>query len=223
VLAPYFVFASSAAEKSPEAVIQLFYKALREGKYEIAQQNLSRKSQEYIKNITETVDYEMARKNADLYSKAMEEGKEAEALGYLSRAVQSLPRQKPKVKDPAKVWAAIADKHTKNGTLQTVEVSEITTFATPYLGQEAKMCSVMTRFADGSVQKLRIVLVKEGGAWKIFWAGKLEMEQAFFQNFLQVGLPFPRQPLGLGDLCGSHQLGYIVTVFPGEFVTLRCS
>ena len=186
VLAPCFVLASSAAEKSPKAVIQLFYKALREGKYEIAQQNLSRESQEYIKNITEPVDYEMARKYADLYSKAMEEGKEAEALEYLSRAVQSLPRQKPKVIDPAKVWAAMADKHTKNGTLQTVEVSEVTTFSVPEAGEKAVMCSVLTRFAGGSVRQLRIALVKEGRVWKIFWAGKLEMEQAFQDYVVRI-------------------------------------
>jgi hypothetical protein len=143
VLAPCFVLASSAAEKSPEAVIHIFYKAAREGKYTEARQYFSQKS-----------------------------------LGYIK-----------KMKDDgwkwANSWAAIVDEHTKNRTLQTVEVGEVSThdevreIMPRDVGEGTVMCSVLARFADGGAQKLSIALVKEGGEWKIYWIGKLEVEQSF--------------------------------------------
>ena len=50
LLVPFFVLTSYAAEEGPEAVIQLFYKALREGTYAEAKTHLSIESQEHIKN-----------------------------------------------------------------------------------------------------------------------------------------------------------------------------
>jgi hypothetical protein len=141
VLTPCFVFASSAAEKSPEAVIQLFYKALRGGRYAEARQYLS-----------------------------------PERLRYPNRPPEYIP---------AVNWAAITAKQTKDATLQTVEVGEVTTFeevrevAPRYVGGGSVMCSVLMRFADGSAQKSRIGLAKEGGVWKIYWIGEFEVEQYF--------------------------------------------
>jgi hypothetical protein len=74
--------------------------------------------------------------------------------------------------------------HTKDRTLQTVEVGEVTMYEevseiTPRRFREgAVICSVVSRFADGSAEKLRILLVKEGGVWKIYWIGKPEVEQS---------------------------------------------
>jgi len=130
LLVPCFALTSSAAEEGPEAVIQHFYKAAREGTYAEAKTHLSRESQEFIK--------------VELYK-----------------------------------WTAIVDTLTKNGTLQAVEVGEVTTFSPNYLGGEGTMCSLVTTFADGKSQKIRIALTKEGDVWKIFWIGKLEVEQAY--------------------------------------------
>jgi len=139
LIAPYFLLAfclvftvgtrTLAPEERLATIIQLFYKAVREGKYEIAQQYLS--------------------------------------------------RWQPKFKDPAKVWADIADTLTKNGTLQTVEVSGDTKISVWGVEEKTRMGSVVTRFADGSSQRLRIVLAKEGDQWKIFWIGKIREEEAF--------------------------------------------
>jgi len=85
LLVPFFVLTSYAAEEDPEAVIQHFYKAAREGTYAEAKTHLSRESQEFIK--------------VELYK-----------------------------------WTAIVDTLTKNGTLQAVEVGEVTTFSPNYLG-----------------------------------------------------------------------------------------
>ena len=146
VLAPCLLVASSAAHKSPEAVIQLFYKALREGKYAEARQYLSR-----------------------------------ESVRYEERYVKN--------------WAAIADKDAKNLTPQTVEVSEVTTFSVPEAGGIAVMCSAVVRFTGGSVQQLRIALVKEGDVWKIIWVGKLEVEQAFQDYVVKIySADYPSSP-----------------------------
>ena len=90
------------------------------------------------------------------------------------------------MKGYVKNWADIADAYTEDRTLQTVEVSEVTTFSVHEAGEKAVMCSAVARFADGSVQQLRIALVKEGRVWKIFWAGKLEVEQAFQDYVVKI-------------------------------------
>ncbi len=130
LLVPCLALTSYAAEEGPEAVIQLFYKALREGTYAEAKTHLSIESQEHIKNY-------------------------------------------------AKNWVAIADTVSANGTLHAVEVGEVTKLSSSLVKGEAVICSVSARFADGSAQKLRIGLFKEGGVWKIFWIGKLKVEHAF--------------------------------------------
>ena len=122
LLVSFFVLTSSATEVGPEAVIQLFYKALRENKYAKAETYLSRSSQEHIE-----------------YRKAN--------------------------------LADIAHTLTRNGTLQTVEVSDTHVVEGRY--------SVVTRFTDGSSKKLNIALYKEEGAWKIWWIGKIKAEQTF--------------------------------------------
>jgi len=92
----------------------------------------------------------------------------------------------------SKNWVDIAYNHTEGGTLQTVEVSEITTFAAPNVRQEATMCSVLTRFTDGSVRQLRIGLLKEGDLWKIFWIGKIKVEQTFQDYIVRIySLDYP--------------------------------
>jgi len=123
LLVPLFVLTSSAAEEGPEAVIQLFYKALREGKDDEARTYLSLMSQQH--------------------------------------------------------WADIAHPLTKNGTLQTVEVGGVTKISAWLMKEETRIVSVVARFTDGSSQRLRIALVKEVDAWKLFWIGKIREEQAF--------------------------------------------
>jgi len=127
VLVPCFALNFSAAEEGPEAVVQLFYKALREGKEDEARTYLSRESHEYIEN------------------------------------------------NPVN----IAHTLTNNGTLQTVVVSGATKFSVFGVEKETRMVSVVTRFEDGSSQKLRILLIKEGEAWKLLWIGEINEEQAF--------------------------------------------
>ncbi len=179
VFAPCFVFANSA--KSPEAIIQLFYKALREGKYTEAQKYLTRSTVEQIKK---------------------EEGSKR-YYGEFS-------------------WARLVNDYTKGMTLQTVEVGEVTTFAVQGLGEQV---NVVTRFEDGSSEKLRIVLVKEGGVWKINWIGKLEVEQTFrdyvvriysWEFFTYISSEIPRF---LEILKGGHRIMAILGL-PGEFFHL---
>ena len=143
VLAPCLLVASSAAHESPEAVIQLFYKALREGKY-------------------------------------------AEAQKYLTNAIPDY------IKKRRLKWAAVADRYTKERTLQTVEVGKVSTYERLRSDDDdeaAVMFSAMARFADGSVQKLRIGLAMEEGVWKINWIGKLKVKQTFRDYVVSIYSP----------------------------------
>jgi len=98
-----------------------------------------------------------------------------------------------------------SDAYTKNATLQFVEVDEVAKLASPYYlrpreaVRETKMASVVNRFADGSSEKLRIALIKEGGVWKIFWIGKIREEQAF-QNYV-VSI-YRQDYVKFGDISG---------------------
>ncbi len=139
VLAPCFVFASSAAEESPEAVIQLFYKALREGKYTEAHKYFARSTVELIKE--------------------MERDKAWSGL----------------------FWVDLLENHTKYRTIQTVEVVEVTPIDHDVYGVRKRdiMCSVLASFADGSIQKLKILLTQEGGSWRLNGIGTLNEEEDF--------------------------------------------
>ncbi len=98
-----------------------------------------------------------------------------------------------------------SDAYTKTATLQFVEVDEVAKLASPYYlrpreaVRETKMASVVNRFADGSSEKLRIALVKEGGVWKIFWIGKIREEQAFQDYVVSIYL---QDYVKFGDISG---------------------
>ncbi len=98
-----------------------------------------------------------------------------------------------------------SDEYTTNATLQFVEVDEVAKLTSPYYlrpreaVRETKMASVVNRFADGSSEKLRIALVKEGGVWKIFWIGKIREEQAFQDYVVSI---YRQDYVKFGDISG---------------------
>lgn len=80
-------------------------------------------------------------------------------------------------------WKYLADWLTKQGTLQTVEVSKVTREE-----EEYPAYTVLERFADGSVQKVWLELIKEDGQWKISWHPQylwMDVKQIFNEYVFQ--------------------------------------
>lgn len=96
------------------------------------------------------------------FYRAANAGKYEEAKQYLS--AEAIRHAEGSLGALAGGWKGIMDRYTRNGTLEKVEVYDLS------MRGDGASCRVKKHFKDKSIQELPVEFIKEQGKWKIAWS-----------------------------------------------------